>query len=188
MAGDGGGGGGGGSWRPSSLRQLRVGAVGAGDRQERALALAYRYLNRRDRTVSEMQRHLQARGCGVEETEAAIESLAEHGYLDDVRYARLFAEDKRDLEQWGSERIQRMLLERGIDRDLVEQASRLRRPRGRNQSGGARCCSAASHCRPVIARERERALGVLLRKGYETRGGTRRFGERMPIAQIRPRY
>ena len=99
-----------------------VGAVGAGDRQERALALAYRYLNRRDRTVSEMQRHLQARGCGVEETEAAIESLAEHGYLDDVRYARLFAEDKRDLEQWGSERIQRMLLERGIDRDLVEQA------------------------------------------------------------------
>ncbi len=143
------------------------GAVGAGDRHERALALAYSYLNRRDRTVSEMQRHLQARGCGVEETEAAIESLAEHGYLDDVRYARLFAEDKRDLEQWGSERIQRKLLERGIDRDVVEQAL----ASGAREDEINRAVALLQRRFPLPPRdrpERERALGVLLRKGYET--------------------
>jgi regulatory protein len=143
------------------------GAVGAGDRPELALALAYSYLNRRDRTVSEMQRHLQARGCGVEETEAAIESLAEHGYLDDVRYARLFAEDKRDLEQWGSERIQRTLLERGINRDLVEQAL----ASGAREDEISRAVALLQRrfpSPPRKRRERERALGVLLRKGYGT--------------------
>ncbi len=140
---------------------------GAGDRLDHALALAYRYLNRRDRTVSEMQRHLQARGCGPEEIEAAIGTLAEQGYLDDVRYARLFAEDKRELEQWGSERIERALLERGIDRELVRQAL----ASGVSESELARAVALLQRrfpAPPRDRRERERALGVLLRKGYES--------------------
>jgi regulatory protein len=142
-------------------------APSAGDRLEHALALAYRHLNRRDRTVSEMQRHLQARGCGPEEIEAAIGTLAEQGYLDDARYARLFAEDKRELEQWGSERIQRALLERGVDRELVEQALA-------PGATGSEISRAVALLRrrfptpPQDRRERERALGVLLRKGYES--------------------
>ena len=139
----------------------------AGDRLEHALALAYRHLNRRDRTVSEMQRHLQARGCGPEEVEAAIGTLAEQGYLDDARYARLFAEDKRELEQWGSERIQRALLERGVDRELVEQALA---PVGTGSeiSRAVAVLKRRFPTPPRDRRERERALGVLLRKGYES--------------------
>jgi regulatory protein len=140
---------------------------GAGDRQERALALAYRHLNRRDRTVSEMQRHLQGRGCTPEEIEAAIASLAELGYLDDARYARLFAEDKRELDQWGSERIQRALLERGIDRELVEQAV-ASGATGSEISRAVALLKRRFPSPPHDRRERERALGVLLRKGYDT--------------------
>jgi regulatory protein len=140
-------------------------ASGAGDRHERTLALAYRYLNRRDRTVSEMERHLQDRGCSAEEIEAAIELLTEQGYLDDARYARLFAEDKRELEQWGSDRIQRALLERGLDRELVEQAL----ASGARDSEISRAVALLQRrfpSPPRDRRERERALGVLLRKGY----------------------
>ncbi len=139
----------------------------AGDRLEQALALAYRHLNRRDRTVSEMQRHLQARGCGSQEIEAAIETLAEQGYLDDARYARLFAEDKRELEQWGSDRIQRALLGRGIERELVEQAL----ASGATGSEVNRAVALLKRRFPTPPRdhrERERALGVLLRKGYQS--------------------
>lgn len=140
---------------------------GAGDRLEHALALAYRYLNRRDRTVSEMQRHLQARGCDPDEIESAIGTLAEQGYLDDARYARLFAEDKRELEQWGSERIQRALLERGVDRELVEQAL-APGATGSEISRAVALLKRRFPTPPRDRRERERALGVLLRKGYES--------------------
>lgn len=139
----------------------------AGDRLEHALALAYRHLNRRDRTVSEMQRHLQARGCGTEEIESAIGRLAEQGYLDDARYARLFAEDKRELEQWGSERIERALLQRGIGSELVGQAL----ASGVSESELTRAVALLQRRFPTPPRdrrERERALGVLLRKGYES--------------------
>ena len=42
--------------------------------------------------------------------------------LDDARYARLFVEDKRTLEAWGSERIERELRARGVERELVAAA------------------------------------------------------------------
>src|SRR5436305_13511758 len=93
-----------------------------GDRapDERALEFTYAELNRRERTEAELRRHLEARGLDAIAVDAAVDTLREQDYLNDERYARLFAHDKRDLEQWGSERIRRTLLERGIDRELVE--------------------------------------------------------------------
>jgi regulatory protein len=134
--------------------------------EQRALELAYRYLNRRERTVAEMRRHLDSRGCRPEEVEAALAQIQAEGFLDDARYARMFAEDKRTLEQWGSERIERALLERGIDRDAVAEAI------GEDESGGDLQRALALleqrvHPPPRDRRERDRALGILLRKGYE---------------------
>jgi regulatory protein len=137
------------------------------DPPPRALALGYRYLNRRDRTVFEMRRHLEQRGCLGDEIDGAIEVLVEQGYLDDGRYARLFAEDKRTLEQWGTERIQRTLLERGVDRELVDRTLAARAP----DSEVARAVALLQRRFPTPlrgARDCERALGVLLRKGYDT--------------------
>jgi regulatory protein len=133
---------------------------------QRALALAYRYLNCRERTVAEMRRHLVARGCREDEAEAAVEQLLEQGYLDDARYAQMFADDKRELEHWGSERIERALLQRGVDREVVDQVL------SQDQDDGdlARALSLLERRiprPPRDRRERDRALGILLRKGYE---------------------
>jgi regulatory protein len=153
-------------------------ALSEGERLQKALDLAYAHLNRRDRTVSEVRGHLQRRGVSEELAETAIQTIAGQGFLDDTRYARLFVADKRTLEQWGSERIRRGLLSHGIDRHLIEAAlaEEPDPPAGDEGEGGAisELDRAIALLRvrfpdpPRDRRDRNRALGMLLRKGYES--------------------
>lgn len=144
------------------------------ERLQKALDLGYAYLNTRDRTVGEMRHHLQRRGISEELTEAAIAILGKQGFLDDARFARLFVTDKRTLEQWGSERIRRGLLGRGIDRHLVDAALTEPPQAGDDEQPEAELDRALALLRrrfpapPQDRRDRNRALGMLLRKGYET--------------------
>jgi regulatory protein len=142
----------------------------------RALELAYRYLSRRERTVYELRSHLVTRDLDPGAVDAAVEELTETGYLDDVRYARLFVEDKRRLARWGSGRIRSALLSRGVERGVIDAAL--------SEEIGQACDAddreteteldrAVSLLRqrfpdpPRERRDRQRALGVLIRRGYE---------------------
>jgi regulatory protein len=132
----------------------------------RALELAYRHLSRRARTVEEVRRHLAAKRVDEGSARAAVAELLELGVLDDARYARTFAEDRRTLDGWGGERIRRALLERGIERELAERALAADGP------GGERDRALGLLRRRFPAglqdnRQRERALGVLVRRGYD---------------------
>jgi regulatory protein len=136
------------------------------DPAERALALAFRYLGRRERTVQEMRRHLDKKGVEADTLERTLAELREHGYLDDQRFARMFVADKRELEGWGGERIGRVLRERGVERELVAEALAERDGEGeleRALAVLARRCPEP----PQDHREHERALAILVRKGYE---------------------
>jgi regulatory protein len=136
------------------------------DDHDRALGIAYASLNRRALTEAEVRRRLEARGIAGATAQATIETLCEQGYLDDERFARLFTQDKRELEQWGSERIRRTLLERGIDRDLVEAALSQAPPE--DELDRARALLRRRFPAPLTdRRDRDRALGVLLRKGFD---------------------
>ena len=133
---------------------------------ERALELAFRHLNKRDRTEAELRRNLAAKDVGEAEADAAIAELARMGYVDDGRYARTFAEDRRNLDGWGNERIERKLLTLGVDADHIEAALG-------DRDGHAELDAALEllgrrlRVAPASERERERALGMLVRKGYE---------------------
>jgi regulatory protein len=146
--------------------------LGTDEQLQRALDLAYAFLNRRDRTISEVRSQLERNGIGAELTEASIATLIDQGYLNDARFARLFVADKRELEQWGSERIRRGLLSRGIERDLAEAA--LQRTRDDEPPEETELDRALALLRrrfpspPSDRRERDRALGVLVRKGYDS--------------------
>ena len=138
------------------------------DGLQRGLTFAYRYLNRRDRTETEVRAHLEGKGIDPGDAEQAIAVLRGQGYVDDARYARLLAEDKRNLEGWGSERIRRTLAARGIRRELVEDA--LVDDEAEPASEIDRAVAVLSRrfpAPPLDRRERDRALGVLLRKGYD---------------------
>jgi regulatory protein len=149
----------------------------ARDRQcgatDRALALAYRYLSRRERTTVETRTHLLEKGVTAERVEAAIGALQEQGYLDDARFAQLFVQDKRTLEQWGSERIGRALRERGVARELIDAAIAEGPLLDRDEGEESELDRALALLRrrfatpPRDRRERDRAIGVLMRKGYD---------------------
>src|ERR1700759_1246898 len=85
---------------PHRPRQSGMGDGTPARDPERALGLAYAYLNRRERTEAEVRRHLEARGLDAAAAETAVMTLRDQGYLDDVRFARLFAQDKRHLDDW----------------------------------------------------------------------------------------
>jgi regulatory protein len=94
-----------------------------------------------------------------------IGHLTELGELDDERFARRYAEDKRELRGWGPERIREALHHRGIEPvlidaalsgeshdDEVERASGLLAERGRGLADEA---------------DRASALAYLTRRGYD---------------------
>jgi regulatory protein len=134
---------------------------------ERALELAFRHLGKRDRTEAELRRHLAAKDVGEPEADAAVAEVRRMGYVDDARYARTFAEDRRNLDGWGAERIERRLLALGVDREHVAAAVG-------GRDGADELEAALGLLRRRFRegalegeRERERALGMLVRKGYE---------------------
>ncbi len=136
---------------------------------ERPLAIAYRYLNARERTRAEMRTHLEGKGIDPRDVERSIEALVDQGHLDDRRFARLFVQDKRELDEWGADRIRRTLRARGVDRDVVEGALAEHEPDADGEIDRALAVLRRRFPSPAgDRRERERALGVLLRKGYDT--------------------
>jgi regulatory protein len=138
----------------------------AEERLQHALDLAYRYLGRRDRTVLEVRRHLEGKRVEPSAIDASLAALRESGYLDDARYAMRFAEDRRELDDWGADRIARRLRAVGVGEAEVAAALSA-------QDGDAEHDAAIALLRrrlrvpPRSDRDRERALGMLVRKGYD---------------------
>jgi regulatory protein len=152
---------------------------------QKALDLSYAFINRRERTVAEVRSQLERKGVSETDAEAAVQTLIEQHLLDDERFAQLFVSDKRELERWGAERIRRGLSARGIDRAIAEQTlaatpdavdlANLDSPRAEHcdDGRGGELARALELLRrrfpdpPQERRDRNRALGMLLRKGYE---------------------
>jgi regulatory protein len=130
-------------------------------------------VNRRERTVQEVRARLEANGTDPAVVDQAVALLREQGAVDDVRFARLFVQDKRELEQWGTERIRQGLLARRVDRELIADALVERGGADEDDATETELDRALGLLRrrfsspPRDRRERDRALGVLIRKGYD---------------------
>jgi regulatory protein len=134
---------------------------------DEALSIAHVYLNRRERTEHELREHLARRHAEPDLAEAVVRELTEQGYLDDARFARLFVEDKRNLDRWGRGRIQRALIQRGIARDLAALAVDDDESADDELERAVSLLCTRFPSPPEAPPERERALGFLLRRGYE---------------------
>lgn len=138
------------------------------DSLQDALEGAYRYLGLRDRTVAEVRKQLVEKKLVDESVaEEAIAVLVEQDYLNDARFAQRFTEDRRALDSWGNERIERRLRALGVAHELIGPAL------GGSGVGSELEAAAALLARRFPAgsfedpRERQRALGMLARKGYD---------------------
>jgi regulatory protein len=136
------------------------------ERLQHALDAAYRFLGRRDRTVAEVRERLEAQEIDAEVVDEAIAELMRQGYLDDARYAQRFAEDRRTIDAWGAERIERRLLAVGVEPALVAAAIGERGAAEELEAALAILRRRFTHA-PTDDRDRDRALGLLVRKGYD---------------------
>lgn len=132
---------------------------------QRALDLAYNALNRRERTVCELRAYLEGKRVEPDAIDAAVAELEQARLLDDAGFARRFAEDKRTLERWGGERIERELCRRGVAPDLVE-AAIAERDRDGELDSALDLLAEKVRERPADDRARDRAWRMLVRKGY----------------------
>src|SRR3954451_2947784 len=135
-------------------------------RLQHARDVAWRALNRRERTVTEMARLLADKRVEPSAIDTVVGELREQGYLDDASYARRFAEDRRRLDAWGADRIERKLLSLGVDRDLIAEAL-ADHAHDDELAAAGEVLARRFPQPPQTPRERDRALGVLVRKGYD---------------------
>jgi len=133
--------------------------------EQRALDLSYKALNRRERTVGELRIHLEGKLVEPAAIDAAIAALEQGGFLNDARFAQRFTEDKRTLAFWGSERIERELLRRGIAPDLAEETLATLDHEDELDTALALLADKVREP-PADDRDRDRAWRMLVRKGY----------------------
>ncbi len=53
--------------------------------------------------------------------EKLLTYLVREKYVDDIRYARSFVRDKLHLNHWGSQKIRMSLLQKHIDKDIINE-------------------------------------------------------------------
>jgi regulatory protein len=131
---------------------------------DEAFELAVRALGRRERSRAELEAWLGERGVGEPEVEATVLRLEELGELDDARFARRYAEDKRELSGWGAERIRGALLERGVPPEHIEAAVAADDHASEVERASALLITRSEALESE--RDRSRALGYLTRRGY----------------------
>jgi regulatory protein len=142
-------------------------AAASGEELDDALARCYAHLGRREHSAAELRGKLERARLSAAAVDAAITLVAEQGYLDDTRYARMLAEDRRNLDGWGVERIRARLQRAGIERELIDQTLA-------GFDGASELAAAGAllrrRCRlPLAANsERQRAFAMLMRAGYDS--------------------
>ncbi|MHB8647063.1 MAG: regulatory protein RecX [Thermomicrobiales bacterium] len=102
-------------------------ALRRADVRQRATEAAVRYLGLRPRSTHEIQDYLHRKGYSPETVETAVGMLTERGYLDDLAFARWWAENRAQFQPRGPHLIRQELRRKGvtsatIDETLAEQA------------------------------------------------------------------
>ncbi|HEX2701992.1 MAG TPA: RecX family transcriptional regulator [Solirubrobacteraceae bacterium] len=130
-----------------------------------ALARCYSHLARREHSAAELRDRLERARIDAKTAEQALAIVIEQGYVNDERYARLLAEDRRNIDGWGVARIRDRMQRAGLDRGLIESTLS-------SFDEASECLAATDLLRrrfpmpPQNARERQRAFALLVRQGF----------------------
>ncbi|MDA0182163.1 RecX family transcriptional regulator [Solirubrobacter phytolaccae] len=152
---------------PESLGSLSGEPPAASEDQlrEEAFNAAWRFLSRRERTEAEVRARLERNDVEAPLIDEVLDELKSCGYVDDAGYAQRFAEDRRNLDNWGAERIERRLRELGVDRTHI--AAALAAGDHDELAAATALLARRYPVPPEAPRDREKALGFLVRKGFD---------------------
>lgn len=132
--------------------------------REEAFSAAWRFIARRERTEAEVRARLERNDVEPPLIDDVLDELRTSGYVDDAGYATRFAEDRRNLDGWGAERIERRLREVGVDRGHI--AAALAAGEHDELAAATALLARRYPVPPDTPRDREKALGFLVRKGF----------------------
>ena len=132
--------------------------------RERILYLITDY----DRSEQNIRQKISMAGYRGSFVDDAIDSLKEYGYIDDLRFARYYAESMRDTKGRSAFAISRSLYEKGISRDVLDtvmgeldidedaQILKALSSKGYNEE----------NIRQIDDKERQKLISSLMRKGF----------------------
>lgn len=132
--------------------------------RERILYLIADY----DRSEQNIRQKISMAGYRGSFVDDAIDSLKEYGYIDDLRFARYYAESMRDIKGRSAFAISRSLYEKGISRDVIDtvmgeldidedaQILKVLSSKGYNEE----------NIRQIDDKERQKLISFLMRKGF----------------------
>ena len=133
--------------------------------REEAFNTAWRFLSRRERTEAEVRARLERNDVEAPLIDEVLDELMSGGYVDDAGYATRFAEDRRNLDGWGADRIERRLRELGVERHHITAALAAG---DHDELAAATALLARRYpVPPDTPRDLEKALGFLIRKGFD---------------------
>lgn len=125
--------------------------------------LAAQALRKRERSRRELADYLSKRGVLSGDVERVVDELVSIGELDDARFAARYAEDKRELKGWGTDRIEAALRQRGVGE--TEIAAAIASDREDELARAVSLIAGRSDPLDTDA-ARARALSFLTRRGY----------------------
>jgi regulatory protein len=85
-----------------------------------AMEIAVHFLGSRPRTRWELERRLRRAGASDEVIEATLQRLARLGYVDDLAFARWWAEQRDRHAPRGRRMVEAELRQRGVPREVLE--------------------------------------------------------------------
>jgi regulatory protein len=144
---------------------------------EAAMEIAARFLSTRPRTRWELERRLRRAAADPEVISATLNRLAVMGYVDDMAFARWWAEQRDRHSPRGRRMLESELRQRGVPREILESA----RGSGPEPVGEGDLLPATEADRAKIALQRhlkgrplptdakaiQRAGAYLMRRGFD---------------------
>jgi regulatory protein len=126
------------------------------------------YCAYRERCIREVRQKLQSKGILGDLAEEQIGHLQQAGYLDEERYARLFAGGHFRQKQWGRRKIEAALRFKGVPAPLIRKALAALSAADYRQTLGRLAEKAWRHyAAPSPAARWAKVKASLLRKGFE---------------------
>ncbi|OLS02538.1 regulatory protein RecX [Tissierella creatinophila] len=86
----------------------------------KAINTALNFLSYRQRSEREIRNKLKEKGYEKDYIERAIYFCKNQNYIDDESFAVNFVKDKINLNKFGTQRLKRELILKGIDGDIIE--------------------------------------------------------------------
>lgn len=89
---------------------------------EQALASLMRLCARAEKSSGDALRLMSGWGVQPDDARKVLEKLLRERFIDDERYAAAYVREKSGLNGWGTHKIRRMLVSKGVARAVIDSA------------------------------------------------------------------